>query len=214
MRPQLSFANVVSCLALFVALGGTSYAVIKLPRNSVGSREVKDGSLRAADLAADAAKRGPRGSQGPAGPSGGFGPAGPPGPRGASDVVTAFRNAIPMSLGGPSSVDVVTLNLPAGSWSLAATASAVYFGPGSDFFRCGFTFAGKAGYAGTVARIGADTGGVLAGELAIHEGRVLSGPTPVRLTCGHDINLPSGTPRIDHAQITATRTDNLDIQAG
>ena len=33
-RPQLSYANVVSTGALFVALGGTSYAVA---RNSVGT---------------------------------------------------------------------------------------------------------------------------------------------------------------------------------
>jgi hypothetical protein len=119
-----------------------------------------------------------------------------------------------MALNGPSSVDVVTLNLPAGSWSLAATASAVYFGPGSDFVRCVFTFAGTSGTAASVARIGADTGGVLTGDLAIYEGRVLGAATTVRLRCGHDSNLPSGTPRIDHAQITATRTDNLEIQAG
>jgi hypothetical protein len=29
---HLSFANVVACLALFVALGGASYAAFKLPK--------------------------------------------------------------------------------------------------------------------------------------------------------------------------------------
>jgi hypothetical protein len=43
--------NVVAYLALFVALGGTSYAAVDLPRDSVGSRELRDGSVRGRDLA-------------------------------------------------------------------------------------------------------------------------------------------------------------------
>ena len=42
---RLTFANVTSCLALFVALGGASYAAIKLPANSVGTKQVKNHSL-------------------------------------------------------------------------------------------------------------------------------------------------------------------------
>lgn len=98
--PSLSYANVVSSLALFVALGGTSYAVASLPKNSVGDRQlksgavsgsklkddavttskIKDGSVTAADLSLDAAvsgPRGPRGEAGPTGPAGATGPAGP-----------------------------------------------------------------------------------------------------------------------------------------
>jgi hypothetical protein len=54
-------AMLVACVALFVALGGTSYAAIKLPANSVGTQQlkknavigvkVKDGSLTGAKLA-------------------------------------------------------------------------------------------------------------------------------------------------------------------
>lgn len=211
VRSHLSFANVVSCLALFVALGGTSYAVIELPRNSVGSREVKDHSLGAVDLSASAKASAVRGPRGPAGPTG---PAGATGPSGPSNIVSAYRNVIPMSLTGPSAVDVVTLNLPAGSWSLVGSASAVFFGPGSDFFRCSFTFGATAGNANSVARVGADPGSSQAADLVVHEGHVLDGAAPVRLRCGHDIDLSSGTPRIDHAQITAVRTDGLDLQPG
>src|SRR4051812_38862259 len=35
LRSHLSYANIVASLALFLALGGTSYAVVSLPRNSV-----------------------------------------------------------------------------------------------------------------------------------------------------------------------------------
>jgi hypothetical protein len=38
-------AMVVACLALTVALGGTSYAAIKLPRNSVGTAQLKRGAV-------------------------------------------------------------------------------------------------------------------------------------------------------------------------
>ena len=78
-RPQLSYANVMSTIAVFLALGGTSYAVA---RNSVGNRELKanavtsvkvrDGSLTTSDLAPATriGPRGPRGSQGPPGTAG------------------------------------------------------------------------------------------------------------------------------------------------
>jgi hypothetical protein len=79
-----SFPTVISLIALFVALGGTSYAVTKLPANSVGNRELKpnavssgkirNGAITSRDLAPSArGQRGPRGPQGSAGPSGGTG---------------------------------------------------------------------------------------------------------------------------------------------
>lgn len=82
-RPRLSYANVVSSLALFLALGGTSaYAVTSLAHNSVGSAqirrgavrssEIKNGAVHLADLAKTTTKslRGAQGPQGPAGPAG------------------------------------------------------------------------------------------------------------------------------------------------
>lgn len=45
MRPRLTFANVVSVLALFVALGGASYAALKLPRSSVGTKQLKKNAV-------------------------------------------------------------------------------------------------------------------------------------------------------------------------
>lgn len=82
IRRRPSPALVVATLALFVALGGTSYAAIALPRDSVGtiqlkagavtSPKVRDGSLSAIDLspAARRALMGRAGAQGPAGPKG------------------------------------------------------------------------------------------------------------------------------------------------
>lgn len=66
--------------ALFVALGGTSYAAVALPRGSVRKRQlrknavtgakVKDGSLRSKDFRAGELPAGPQGIQGPAGKDG------------------------------------------------------------------------------------------------------------------------------------------------
>jgi Collagen triple helix repeat (20 copies) len=92
-RLRVSPAMVVALVALFVALGGTGYAVSKLPANSVGSAQVKDGSLLQRDFRASALPRGPRGvagtpgargAQGPAGSQGAKGDAGPQGHPGAT----------------------------------------------------------------------------------------------------------------------------------
>jgi hypothetical protein len=45
LRERLTFANVTAATALFVALGGTSYAAINLPANSVGTREIRTGGV-------------------------------------------------------------------------------------------------------------------------------------------------------------------------
>jgi hypothetical protein len=77
----------VGLLALFVALGGTSYAAAALPRNSVGPKQLRAGAVRTSDIKAGAVTlakikpsaraalrgaTGPRGLQGPRGPAGTF----------------------------------------------------------------------------------------------------------------------------------------------
>jgi hypothetical protein len=42
--------NLVAWIALFVALGGTGYAAVRLPAGSVGARQLKNGSITAAKL--------------------------------------------------------------------------------------------------------------------------------------------------------------------
>ena len=86
-------AMLVAFVALLMAVGGTSYAAITLPANSVGTKQikknavtgakVKNRSLKAVDFALGQLPRGPQGAQGiqgPAGPAGPQGPKGDPGP--------------------------------------------------------------------------------------------------------------------------------------
>jgi len=50
IKTRLTYANVVATLALFLALGGVSYAAVAIPNNSVGSAQIKDGQVMATDI--------------------------------------------------------------------------------------------------------------------------------------------------------------------
>jgi hypothetical protein len=138
--------NFVSYLALFVALGGTSYAAVKLPRNSVGSRQlrnnvvtsrkVRDHSLLARDFKDHQLPAGRQGKAGPAGPQGAAGGPGPQGSRGATGLtgpkgatgatgsqgpagpvnVLYKAQSSPVSTSGTATI--ATISLPAGKWLL------------------------------------------------------------------------------------------------
>jgi hypothetical protein len=81
---RLTFANVTSVVALFVALGGASYAAVTLPANSVGSTQIKDRSItiRKVTRKAIASLQGTSGLPGPQGPQGMQGLQGPRGLKG------------------------------------------------------------------------------------------------------------------------------------
>jgi hypothetical protein len=106
---HLSFANVTSITALVFAMGGTGYA-LTIPKNSIGSTQikqsgvassdiradavnsakVKNGSLLAADFALGQLSAGAAAATGPAGatgPSGAPGAGGATGPQGVPGVV-------------------------------------------------------------------------------------------------------------------------------
>jgi hypothetical protein len=85
IRKRLTYANVVASLALFLALGGVGYAAIKLPKNSVGTKQLKNGAVTGKKLAPAAAKSlAVPGPAGPQGPQGSVGPQGAPGEPGSA----------------------------------------------------------------------------------------------------------------------------------
>jgi hypothetical protein len=77
----------LALVALFVAIGGTSYAAFRLPANSVGTRQIKRGAVTLSRISRRArldlrGADGPRGPRGLQGPKGNQGPKGDPGQKG------------------------------------------------------------------------------------------------------------------------------------
>jgi hypothetical protein len=135
IRSKLTFANVIACLALFVALGGVSYAALQLPKNSVGAKQLKKKAVTPAKLS-PAVKRqlarlgtpdgigtvGPQGKQGPVGPQG-------PGavtinaPAGASSgTVASFDGVNVVAACAPTSV-LLGLSVDTGTIQVSGTAN-------------------------------------------------------------------------------------------
>src|ERR1700755_226048 len=88
LRRHLTYANVAASLALFLALGGAAYAATQLPKNSVGTNQIRKEAVTAAKIAEKARQqlqgaRGPQGPQGPQGKTGKTGAKGATGARGA-----------------------------------------------------------------------------------------------------------------------------------
>jgi hypothetical protein len=49
-RPRLNHATIVAYLALFAALGGGAYAALRLPKNSVGARQLRKNAVRSSKV--------------------------------------------------------------------------------------------------------------------------------------------------------------------
>ena len=122
-RRRPSAAMVVALLALFIALGGLSWAAVTLAPNSVGTKQlkkkavtgpkikrnavtsakVKNGSLQRADFASGTLL------QGSEGPIGLQGPKGDPGQNGAPGVARAYARVL-ISLGEPHVIPQLSHN--------------------------------------------------------------------------------------------------------
>jgi hypothetical protein len=134
-RNRLTFANVTSVLALFVALGGSATAALvingknikagsitgkSIKNNTIGSSKITDGDLLAKDFKAGelpAGAQGPQGAQGVPGAPGTNGQNGAPGP---SDIYAV--GVVSGALGNDSAnpTTVASLTLPAGSYLIEA----------------------------------------------------------------------------------------------
>ncbi len=127
LRKTASYINRhhLALLALFVALGGTSFASSNalLPRNSVGAKQVINGSLQTNDLSNKArnALRGNRGLRGPAGAQGAQGSTGATGPQGLQGAPgqPATKLFVALDAGG-------TLTKNSGATSAARASAGVY----------------------------------------------------------------------------------------
>ena len=140
--------NHLAVLALFFALCGTSYAAgnALLPRNSVGSKQVVNGSLGTVDLSKKArralrGKAGPRGAQGlqglqglqgTPGAKGDAGPIGPPGPTQFARVKSTGQLVSGTATSASrSSTGVYVVHFPTAVSACGGAANAASF-PGYD----------------------------------------------------------------------------------
>jgi hypothetical protein len=99
--------NAIACLALFVALGGTGYAAIAIPRNSVGTAQLKKGAVTGAKVKAHSLvgsdfKPGQL-PAGPRGEAGAKGEAGPKGEAGAPGAALGYAHVVVVS--GTATID-------------------------------------------------------------------------------------------------------------
>src|SRR4051794_550992 len=130
LRGHMSYANFVATLALFVALGGSSYAALTitgrnvkdgtltsadLRDNSIKSVDIADASLLARDFKAGQLRTGPPGPQGAPGAQGAKGEAGArgakgdTGARGTSDLYTDYAQSGTFPPAAGMSLDLVAV---------------------------------------------------------------------------------------------------------
>jgi hypothetical protein len=128
LRGRLTYSNVVSTLCLILLIGGgTAYAATRLPRNSVGSAQLKKGAVTPAKLSGRAkgaltGAQGPGGNEGPRGATGPQGPKGDTGARGPSNAITKVNSGfVPWST---TYSTIESVSLDAGSWAVTATGLA------------------------------------------------------------------------------------------
>ena len=161
IRSKLTYANATATLALFVALGGTGYAAITLPRDSVGAEQIRERSVGSSELRSRAVNsrvirnRSVR----------------------LGDISTATRNALRGRRGpqGPAGAPAMTLRaaVSSGGGAAAGNARTVEHLSGSNEYRIDF---------------GRDlTGCIYSATLAaVQAGPTLEQPEPGRITVATD----------------------------
>jgi hypothetical protein len=87
--------NTIALLALFIALSGTTFAAaVALPKNSVGTAQLKNGAVTKKKINKKTIRQ-LKGNRGPAGPQGPQGPTGPQGVQGVQGPAGPFPAALP-----------------------------------------------------------------------------------------------------------------------
>ncbi len=195
---QLTYSNVTATLALFIALGGTSYAVTKLPRNSVGTLQVRDGSLLRKDLSGSLA-RGARGPEGPAGP------------RGPSTLRIAPA-ADGVRLAGAPAVQTQVRRMdavPAGAWELRFFGSPQLVGPIGLHTTCQIKVNGDVKATGATV-VGDSANATQEAGLLVETAIVLPSPSNVTVDCSQNIASDPAVV-VNRPQIIATQVGEIVV---
>ena len=153
VRQRASYANVTATIALFLALGGTSYAALTvtgknvknssltgadIKRSSLTTSDIKNRSLLAKDFKAGQLPTVAQGTQGPQGPRG------ETGPRGPSDMFTSFLETgsalqVRSSTDPPTFSTVATVNSDNGEFFVFSNLVARNTSSSTVIVRCEVT---------------------------------------------------------------------------
>lgn len=203
---RLTYANVVSTLCLVLVLGGgVAYAATQLRKNSVGTKQLKNGAVTQKKIS-QSAQRALRGKAGP------VGPAGPSGVGPAFGVTRDDRFTV-TSTDITDPTPLVTLTgLPAGSYAITARTF-LHESGAEDLAKCRL-LAPATGAGQDIDEGTAFMGGEFLGDsfdAAIPLQMLHTFPTDggtVRLACAHEhLELQAINPRIQAIRVTsATNT--------
>jgi hypothetical protein len=219
LRGRLTYANVVSTLCLFLLLGGgAAVAASRLPKDSVGTQQLRVGAVTPAKLSkasraalAGAAgppgpqgEKGPQGKEGPQGREGKVGPAGKDGkpgeqgPVGPSDLFAttgSFHSLTP----GPGAVVLSVLDLPAGQYLVISSQVAQAEG-GAAEIDCELAVVGGPSMS-FYTRLGA---GGLAGTVVGQTSVSLAAPGTVVTACtSHEHSVIVPEPHLEAVKVGA-----------
>jgi hypothetical protein len=213
---------VISCIALILAMGGTGYAAISIPANSVGTAQLRKGAVTKQKLAKKTLQalrgaRGPAGTPGtagaigrtgatgPAGKEGETGPTGPQGLLGPTSSTSAGSVEAGSSAGFTpfGSSGTVTLAAPG---KVLVEISGFYFIQCSSSGSCSSTvsaFVDGTAVPGAHEVLNAPVNGSLAEDVAVS---------------GIAINVPAGAHTVEletevSAFVNGTNSENLHLTA-
>jgi hypothetical protein len=222
VRKRLTYANVMSSIAVFLVLGGaTAFAATELGKNTVGTKQLKKGavSLAKINVAAKSALKGAIGPQGPAGKAGADGKNGTNGKDGTNGTNGAVQgysatHTASVNITANSFATIVSKQLPAGNYivngtvGLTAVDSAASPQTSDDSCRlvAGATVSPEATWIspqGTVFIFHAAETAV-----SMQMPLTLGAATTVSLQCQDNLNSPPGTfeTTASEATLTAVQT--------
>jgi hypothetical protein len=202
----------IGLVALFIALGGTSYAAAKLPKNSVGSRQIRSGAVTRSKL--EKSVRTQLAKAGAAGPAGATGPQGPKGDTGAQGLQGSKGDK---GDPGPTSADVggnnVGVTITAGTPILSPTSDTLER-PGKVLVLVTGSFTATCSGACT-RQIGAtliDEQGVKTQVSGLY-GTVDSTTSPAQIDAVGIESMPAGTYQVQITSRISAGTGNVNANA-